>query len=86
MPALVHSSPNARRYAGHSLVFHDFLADRAVLLYAPVKGVLNRILAALLATEYQRLLPKLEQVTLKRGQVIYRANEGIEHPLFNLWS
>lgn len=40
----------------------------------PVK---NRILAALLATEYKRLLPKLKRVTLKRGEIVYRANEKI---------
>jgi len=31
-------------------------------------AVRNSILAALLATEYKRLLPKLEHVTLRRGE------------------
>lgn len=44
--------------------------------------VRNRILAALLATEYKRLLPKLEHVALTRGQVIYRADQDIEEVYF----
>jgi CRP-like cAMP-binding protein len=42
---------------------------------APVR---NRILAALLATEYKHLFPKLERVTLKRGEIVYRANQKID--------
>lgn len=45
-------------------------------------GVRNSILAALLATEYKRLLPKLEHVTLKRGAVVYRADQEIESVYF----
>lgn len=45
-------------------------------------AVRNRILAALLATEYKRLLPKLEHVSLRRGQVIYRADQEIEEVYF----
>lgn len=45
----------------------------------PVK---NRILAALLATEYKRLLPKLERVTLKRGEIVYRADQQIDEVYF----
>jgi CRP-like cAMP-binding protein len=37
----------------------------------------NSILAALLATEYKRLLPRLEHVSLKRGEIIYRADQEI---------
>jgi CRP-like cAMP-binding protein len=44
--------------------------------------VRNSILAALLATEYKRLLPKLEHVTLKRGEVVYRADQKIEELYF----
>jgi CRP-like cAMP-binding protein len=44
--------------------------------------VRNRILSALLATEYKRLLPKLEHVTLTRGQVIYRADQDIQEVYF----
>lgn len=40
------------------------------------------ILAALLATEYKRLLPELEPVTLTRGQIIYRADQEIEEVYF----
>jgi CRP-like cAMP-binding protein len=46
---------------------------------APVR---NRILAALLASEYKDLLPNLEHVTLTRGQVIYRADQDIEDVYF----
>jgi len=51
---------------------------------APPAGtaVRNRILAALLASEYQRLLPRLEHVTLKRGEIVYRADQNIEAVYF----
>lgn len=52
---------------------------RAPYAEGPVK---NRILAALLATEYRQLAPRLEHVALKRGQVIYRADQDIEHVYF----
>lgn len=42
----------------------------------------NSILAALLATEYKHLRPKLEPVTLKRGQVVYRADQEIREVYF----
>jgi CRP-like cAMP-binding protein len=42
----------------------------------------NNILAALLATEYKRLAPKLDRVTLRRGQIIYRADQSIEQVYF----
>jgi len=51
----------------------------ASLIDIPVR---NGILAALLATEYRRLLPRLEHVTLRRGQVIYRADQKIEEVYF----
>lgn len=44
--------------------------------------VRNDILSALLATEYKRLLPRLEHVALKRGEVIYRADQEIEEVYF----
>jgi CRP-like cAMP-binding protein len=44
--------------------------------------VRNSILAALLATEYKRLLPKLEYVELKRGEIVYRADQKIETVFF----
>jgi CRP-like cAMP-binding protein len=46
---------------------------------APVR---NSILAALLATEYKRILPRLEHVTLKRGEIVYRADQKIEAVYF----
>ena len=51
---------------------------------APPAGlpVRNRILAALLATEYKRLLPRLEHVTLEHGEIIYRADQKIEDVYF----
>jgi CRP-like cAMP-binding protein len=42
----------------------------------------NSILAALLATEYKRLRPKLEHVTLTSGEIIYRADQKIEEVYF----
>ena len=42
----------------------------------------NSILAALLAREYKHLAPLLEHVTLKRGQIIYRADQRIESVYF----
>jgi len=44
--------------------------------------VRNRILGALLATEYKDLLPRLEYVTLTRGEVVYRADQEIEEVYF----
>jgi hypothetical protein len=42
----------------------------------------NRLLAALPAKEYQRLLPKLEDVTLAFAQVIYKPGDIIRHVYF----
>lgn len=42
----------------------------------------NRILAALLASEYKRLLPRLEHVMLERGEIVYRADQDIEAVYF----
>ena len=42
----------------------------------------NRLLAALPAKEYQRLLPELESVTLAFAQVIYRPGDTIHHVYF----
>jgi CRP-like cAMP-binding protein len=52
--------------------------------HAPPAGaaVGNRILAALLTSEYKRLLPRLEHVTLKRGEIVYRADQDIEAVYF----
>jgi len=47
-----------------------------------VDPVRNELLAALLATEYRRLLPKLEHVTLKGGDIVYRADQKIEQVYF----
>jgi len=49
---------------------------RALPANIPVK---NSILAALLASQYEHLLPKLEHVTLKGGDLIYRADQKIEY-------
>lgn len=48
----------------------------------PRSPLRNSILAALLATEYKRLLPKLEHVSLKRGEIVYRADQEIEAVYF----
>ncbi len=42
----------------------------------------NIVLAALLGTQYKRILPKLEHVTLRGGQTLYRAEQEIEHVYF----
>ena len=42
----------------------------------------NSILASLLASGYKRLLPKLEYVLLKRGEIVYRADQRIEDVYF----
>jgi CRP-like cAMP-binding protein len=59
--------------------------SRVVEPASGIKGateVVNHLLAALLATEYKRLLPRLEHVALKRGQVVYRAAQKIEWVYF----
>ncbi len=45
-------------------------------------SVRNSILATLLASEYRRLLPKLENVLLKRGEIVYRADQRIDDVYF----
>lgn len=45
-------------------------------------SISNRILAALPRKEYRRLLPALELVSLKFGEVIYRPGDGIKHIYF----
>ncbi len=42
----------------------------------------NRLLAALPAREYQRLVPELESVTLAFAQIIYRPGDTIRHVYF----
>jgi len=44
--------------------------------------VRNAILAALLGTEYKRILPRLEHVILKRGEIVYRADQNIKAVYF----
>jgi CRP-like cAMP-binding protein len=44
--------------------------------------VKNDILHALLNSEYKHLSPKLEQVILKRGEIIYQAEQRIDHVYF----
>lgn len=46
---------------------------------APVR---NRVLAALATTDYTRLSPKLEHVTLVRGETIYQMNQNVEEVYF----
>ena len=45
-------------------------------------AVRNSILGALLASEYEELLPKLEHVTLARGEIVLRADQEIEAVYF----
>ena len=42
----------------------------------------NRLLAALPQDEYERLLPKLEPVTLSLRQILYEPGEPIEYVYF----
>jgi CRP-like cAMP-binding protein len=49
---------------------------------AHLQPVKNTILAALLASEYRRLLPRLEHVSLKPGEIVYRADQEIEAVYF----
>ena len=44
--------------------------------------VKNDILHALLNSEYKHLSPKLEHVALKRGEIIYQADQRIDHVYF----
>jgi CRP-like cAMP-binding protein len=44
--------------------------------------VKNDILRALLNAEYKHLSPKLEQVNLNRGEIIYQADQRIDHVYF----
>lgn len=50
--------------------------------FAPHKPIENRLLAALPAEEYQRLVPHLERVELSVNQVIYEPFEPIRHVYF----
>jgi hypothetical protein len=45
-------------------------------------NVKNDILHAFLNSEYKHLSPKLEHVALKRGEVIYQADQRIDHVCF----
>lgn len=42
----------------------------------------NRILGALLHTEYRRLIGRMEHVDLKRGAILHRADQKIEYVYF----
>lgn len=46
------------------------------------RSLRNRILAALPAAEYERLLPNLKPVTLEYKQVLYEPNKTIRHVYF----
>lgn len=51
-------------------------------LAAANSGVRNDILRALLASEYRYLRPKLDRVDLKQGEIVYHADQRIEHVYF----
>ena len=66
-------------------VYDTLLPQIAVAAPMPLthlRPVRNRILATLLASEYRRLLPRLEHVSLQHGQIIYRADQEIEAVYF----
>jgi CRP-like cAMP-binding protein len=52
---------------------------KALRIASPIK---NAILHALLTSEYKHLNPKLEVVSLKRGEIIYQADQRIDHVYF----
>ena len=43
---------------------------------------LNRLLAAMPAETYERLLPHLEPIALPRGMVIYEPGGALDHAYF----
>ena len=45
-------------------------------------SVVNTLLGALPGKDYQRLLPRLEQVTLTFGEVLYEPGTPIRHVYF----
>lgn len=45
--------------------------------------VRNDILRALFSSEYKHLSPKLERVNLKCGEIIYQADQRINHVYFS---
>ncbi|MUG96906.1 helix-turn-helix domain-containing protein [Scytonema sp. UIC 10036] len=49
---------------------------------AYIKGVKNRILAALPQQEYERLLPKMEKVVLEYNQPLFEPDQCIKHVYF----
>src|SRR5688572_18578926 len=49
---------------------------------AQVSGVRNDILRALLNSEYRHLRPRLERVNLAAGDIVYQADQPIEHVYF----
>lgn len=49
---------------------------------AQENGVANRLLAALPGSEYQRLLPELEEVTLTFAEIIYEPGDTIRYAYF----
>jgi CRP-like cAMP-binding protein len=52
------------------------------MLEAPRPHNKNRLLAALSAGEYQRLLPHFESVELSRGEILYEMGGPVEHVYF----
>ncbi|HEX8737085.1 MAG TPA: Crp/Fnr family transcriptional regulator [Pyrinomonadaceae bacterium] len=48
----------------------------------PKQSIANRLLAALPTAEYERLFPKLKQITLNYGENIYERGEIIRHVYF----
>src|ERR1700686_809956 len=52
---------------------------KALRTASPIK---NAILHTLLNSEYKHLSPKLEQVDLQRGEIIYQADQRIDHVYF----
>jgi CRP-like cAMP-binding protein len=58
------------------------LAERRRSAASAATPIGNSVLAALLAAQYNRVLPKLEHVMLRGGQTLYRAEQDIENVYF----
>ena len=58
------------------------LAQRRRKPESPGMALRNSVLAGLLAADYEQVLPRLEHVTLRTGQVLYQADQEIEEVYF----
>lgn len=62
--------------------FSEFLPTPSIHINKPLPSTANRILSALSRSEYGRLTPHLEHVTLSAGEILCRSDEPITHVYF----